>query len=1110
MANIKITDLDAYADPKSTDVLPAVDVTNDETKKVSIADLMENAGSGTEAAPGIAFDGDPNTGIYRPGADQLAISTAGTQRLLISDTGAVTIPGDLTVQGTTTTIDTTNLIVEDKNIEMGSVTTPTDTTADGGGITLKGATDKTINWVNATDAWTSSERFDFPAGTAAAPSIILNGDVNSGIYQPGADQVAISTGGSGRLFVDANGRAGLTLAPSAAIGAHLQVGYGSVGSDHVSYNYDSYFANNLFKTGSNAWSRISSRGGGLLRIEDQTLTYSAANSGTAGSSVTLSEHLRITSDGKVGIGSTTDPGSYNARLWIDSTADTTFTVNTTGSTNISQLVFRNSNVNGEARLLNGTGGPLTFFRSFGNEAARIDTSGRVGVGTTNPSYLLQVAGGTSGSQFAIGDSSPRLVLDYRAPTTSTAAPTITSDGVSLYYYGKNGSTGAHVFHSGTSNSEALRIDNSGRLGLGTSSPSAKLQVENGDIYIGTNGNYLRGKDGNSDFKILLGYSAAQTVRLGEFCYLDTANQRLGIGTTSPQSPLTIGATSDFGAVLCISRTDTNYNSGMLVLGNGNSTDKYVAVWRGAANSVSSGGEYLNLGGYDGISFATGAAAIGSQSERARIDSSGRVGIGTTNPSYQLHVDGEVLFRGTGNTNGSLRIRPNGTAVYSQIFFDNATATSSAQIICYGGTSLYVDSASNGDIYHRTNGTGAHVWTVNSGASEAARIDSSGRVGLGTSTPASSLNFGDAAANSGIQFGDSADFTIKRNTTDTTIDFNVGSDLNHFQWKVGGINYMRLDSSGRLGIGTTSPASKLTITETANANGIEIRTADSNFSQLALGINTSINAAYLQSSASGSGTARDLAFYGNSGEWARFDTSGRLLVGTTTTSGSALLQVQGRSGATTDYAVFALRRGSLPSGDGQALGAINFSDNSENLGAQIYATSDAGSWTSGSNHRSRLVFSTTADGASSPTERMTIKNDGNVIIPAVYSSTTATAANVNVNTDGYLIRSVSSIKYKTNVETLQDSYADSILNCRPVWYQSTSDYDNKEWGYWGFIAEEVAEIDPRLCLFAKNEDGGLEPEGVQYDRFVPHLLNLLKRQKEQIEAMEARLSALEAQ
>ena len=69
----------------------------------------------------------------------------------------LTLSGNLTVNGTTTTIDTTNLDVEDKNITLGKVSTPTDTTADGGGITLKGATDKTFNWVDATDAWTSSE-----------------------------------------------------------------------------------------------------------------------------------------------------------------------------------------------------------------------------------------------------------------------------------------------------------------------------------------------------------------------------------------------------------------------------------------------------------------------------------------------------------------------------------------------------------------------------------------------------------------------------------------------------------------------------------------------------------------------------------------------------------------------------------------------------------------------------------------------------------------------------------------------------------------------------------------------------------------------------------------
>ena len=61
----------------------------------------------------------------------------------------LTLSGDLTVNGTTTTIDSSTLTVEDKNIELGKVSSPSDTTADGGGITLKGATDKKITWVDA-------------------------------------------------------------------------------------------------------------------------------------------------------------------------------------------------------------------------------------------------------------------------------------------------------------------------------------------------------------------------------------------------------------------------------------------------------------------------------------------------------------------------------------------------------------------------------------------------------------------------------------------------------------------------------------------------------------------------------------------------------------------------------------------------------------------------------------------------------------------------------------------------------------------------------------------------------------------------------------------------
>jgi len=76
----------------------------------------------------------------------------------------LTLSGNLTVNGTTTTIDTTTLQVEDKNIEIGKVSSPSDTTADGGGWSLLGSTTKTFNWVNATDAWTSSENIQVASG----------------------------------------------------------------------------------------------------------------------------------------------------------------------------------------------------------------------------------------------------------------------------------------------------------------------------------------------------------------------------------------------------------------------------------------------------------------------------------------------------------------------------------------------------------------------------------------------------------------------------------------------------------------------------------------------------------------------------------------------------------------------------------------------------------------------------------------------------------------------------------------------------------------------------------------------------------------------------------
>ena len=98
----------------------------------------------------------------------------------------LTVSGNLTVDGTTTNINSTNLVVEDKNIVLGDTATPTDITADGGGITLKGTSDKTFNWVDATDAWTSSEHINLASGKT--------------LKYNGTDLVASQSGNSGKYL----------------------------------------------------------------------------------------------------------------------------------------------------------------------------------------------------------------------------------------------------------------------------------------------------------------------------------------------------------------------------------------------------------------------------------------------------------------------------------------------------------------------------------------------------------------------------------------------------------------------------------------------------------------------------------------------------------------------------------------------------------------------------------------------------------------------------------------------------------------------------------------------------------------------------------------------
>jgi hypothetical protein len=132
----------------------------------------------------------------------------------------LTVSGNLTVNGTTTTVNSTTVTVDDKNIELGSIASPTNTTADGGGITLKGATDKTLNWVNSTSAWTSSEHVDLASGKSyyiGGTSVLSGSTLGSGVTTSSLTSVGtIGTGTwQGTAVAVAYGGTGSTTASGA-------------------------------------------------------------------------------------------------------------------------------------------------------------------------------------------------------------------------------------------------------------------------------------------------------------------------------------------------------------------------------------------------------------------------------------------------------------------------------------------------------------------------------------------------------------------------------------------------------------------------------------------------------------------------------------------------------------------------------------------------------------------------------------------------------------------------------------------------------------------------------------------------------------------------------
>ena len=407
------------------------DASNVPTATALSGDVIVNSSGVTAISAGAIVDADVSASA-EIAVSKLANGTA--NQILTTDgtdvtwtdsptiAGNVIITGNLTVNGTETIINVDTLQVEDKTIEMGNVTTPTDLTADGGGIVLKGATDKTITWSDTTDAWTSSELLDLPAGAEATPALFFGGDVNSGLYSPGADQVAISTGGTGRFFVNANGR----------------VGVGAAADDSAQFR-------SLTGTSGKSWTAPTGTTALFERNSINYVTIAAANNNTSQLNFADTDDADI---GNIKYNHSEDSLAFGVnnseRLRLTSTGE--FEFKGAGTAGTTQAVY--------------------FSGSAPVDSLVVNATGDVGVGVASPLARFHIVNGTDANAIAFISGED---------TTSEFMSLGVNPGEAVLTAGGSGSTSTDLVirtASSGAESEKVRIDSSGRLLVGTPTSTA--------------------------------------------------------------------------------------------------------------------------------------------------------------------------------------------------------------------------------------------------------------------------------------------------------------------------------------------------------------------------------------------------------------------------------------------------------------------------------------------------------------------------------------------------------------------------------------------------------------------------------------------------------------